>query len=139
MHARGLSVFVKKVTPTQLFSSKFCKIFSNSFFLKTPPDDSFWVYIFFIAVTNFQNQNLLLKHLTGETDGYSFVENVTFVHTDVALSIYYLRCCTNFEPIYLVPNSEMLHHIKYQISWTLVGYPLSKAIKLWTCCRGWGS
>ena len=42
MKATGLSatIFLKKETPTYVFSCEFCEIFKNTFFYRTPPVDA---------------------------------------------------------------------------------------------------
>ena len=36
--------FIKKETPTQVFSSEFWENFKNIFFYRTPQDDYFWIF-----------------------------------------------------------------------------------------------
>ena len=39
------SLFLIKLTPTQLFSCEYWKIFKNTFFYRTPPVDA-WIYLY---------------------------------------------------------------------------------------------
>ena len=44
----GLVLSIKEETLAQVFSCKFCKIFKNTFFLRTPPVAASWLRIYLI-------------------------------------------------------------------------------------------